>query len=173
MTLRDAAAAAITLMGLYCAGRVIALYAALMVTPFILSPQALSTSDPALAASVASGVGNLVLALIGLLGARRIAATFFAPTPLSVAIAGTRRDVLVVGIVLLGVWMAADGAAALLRSAGAFVYYAQQQIPAASLVRSWPQVVASAVTVATGVTLALSARALAARLDPATTTGTE
>ena len=68
MTLRDAAAEAITLMGLYFAGRVIALHAALMVTPFILSPQAFSSSDPALAASLASGVGNLVTALIGLLG---------------------------------------------------------------------------------------------------------
>ena len=163
MTLRDAAAAAITLMGLYFAGRVIALYAALMVTPFILSPEAFSSGDPALAASLASGVGNLALALIGLLGARRIAATFFAPTPL--AIAGTRRDALFVGIVLLGVWMAADGGAALLRSAGAIVYYAQQQIPAASLERSWPQVVANLATVVAGTVLARSARRLAMRLD--------
>lgn len=163
MTLREAAAAAITLMGLYFAGRVIALYAALMVTPFILSPEAFSSSDPALAASIGSGVGNLVLALIGLLGARRIAAMFFAPTPLSVA--GNRRDALFVGIVLLGVWIAADGGVALLRSAGAIVYYWQQRTTAASLERSWPQVVANAVTLATGVAVALSARALAARLD--------
>ena len=163
MTLRDAATAAITLMGLYFAGRVIALYAALMVTPFILSPQAFSSSDPALATSVASGVGNLVLALIGLLGARRLAAMFFSPTPL--AIAGTRRDVLFVGIVLLGVWMAADAVSALLRSAGAIVFYSQQQIPAASLQRSWPQVVANLAAVVGGTILALSARRLATRFD--------
>ena len=170
MTIREAAAAAITLMGLYFAGRVIALYAALMVTPFILSPEAFSSNDPALAASVASGVGNLALALIGLLGARRIAATFFAPTAL--AVAATRRDVLFVGVVLLGMWMAADGGVALLRSAGAIIYYSQQQMPPASLARSWPQVVANAVTLASGCAVALSARVLAARLDPATATTT-
>jgi hypothetical protein len=148
MTLREAAAAAITLMGLYFAGRVLALYTALMVTPFILSPEAFSSNDPALAASIASGAGNLVLALIGLLGARRIAAVCFVSTPL--AGAGTRRDMLFVGIVLLGVWMAADGGVALLRSAGAIVYYWQQQIPAASLERSWPQVVGKTVPLATG-----------------------
>ena len=163
MTLRDAAAAAITLMGLYFAGRVVALYAALMVTPFILSPQAFSSSDPALAASLTSGVGNLALALIGLLGARRIAATFSAPTPL--AITGTRRDVLCVGIALLGVWTAADGVVAILRAGGAFVYYSQQQIPASSLERSWPQVVANLATVVAGTVLARSARRLAIRLD--------
>ena len=48
MTLRDAAAAAITLMGLSFAGRVIALHAAAMATPFILSPQTFSSNDPAL-----------------------------------------------------------------------------------------------------------------------------
>ncbi len=163
MTLRDTAAAAITLMGLYFAGRVGALYAALMVTPFILSPEAFSRGDPALAASVASGVGNLVLALIGLLGAKRIAATFFAPTPLTIA--GTRRDVLCVGIALLGVWMAADGVVAILRAGGALIYYSQQQIPASSLERSWPQVVANLAAVVAGTILALSARRLAIRLD--------
>jgi hypothetical protein len=55
---------------------------------------------------------------------------------------------------------------ALLRSAGAIVFYTQQQIPATSLERSWPQLVANAVTFATGVLVAMSARALAARLDP-------
>ncbi len=163
MTLREAAAAAITLMGLYFVGRAIALYAALMVTPFILSPEAFSSNAPALAASLASGVGNLVLALIGLLGANRIAAKFFAPTPL--AGVGTRCDRLFVGIVLLGVWIAADGGVALLRSAGAIVYYSQQQIPATSLQRSWPQVVANLATVVAGTILALSARRLAIRLD--------
>ncbi len=61
---------------------------------------------------------------------------------------------------------------ALLRSAGAMVYYSQQQIPAASLERSWPLVVANVVTLATGVAVALSARTLTARLDPANTSGT-
>ena len=163
MTLRDAAAAAITLMGLYFAGRVVALYAALMATPFILSPDAFSSDDPALAASLASGAGNLVLALIGLLGARRIAATFFVPTPLSIT--GTRRDVLCVGIALLGVWMAAEGVVAILRAGGGFIYYSQQQIPASSLERSWPQVVANLATVMAGTILAPSARRLATRLD--------
>lgn len=162
MTLRDAAAEAITLMGLYFAGRVIALHAALMVTPFILSPQAFSSSDPALAASLASGVGNLVTALIGLLGARRIVAMFFAPTPL--AFAGTRRDVLFVGIVLLGLWITADAAVAIPRAAGAVVYYSQQQVPGPSLERSRPQVCANLAAVAAGLTLTLSARRLATRL---------
>lgn len=89
--------------------------------------------------------------------------TFFAPTPL--AITGTRRDVLCVGIALLGVWTAADGVVAILRAGGAFVYYSQQPIPASSLERSWPQVVANLATVVAGTILARSARRLVIRLD--------
>ena len=40
MTLRDAGAAAITLLGLYFASRVVSLYFALMLTPYLVSPQA-------------------------------------------------------------------------------------------------------------------------------------
>ncbi len=71
-----------------------------------------------------------------------------------------------VGIALIGVWVAADAAVALLQAGGSYVYYLQQGLAPSSLERSWPHVVANAVTLATGVALAWSARALAARLDP-------
>ena len=165
MTLRDAGAAAIKLLGLYFASRVVALYFALMLTPYLVSPSAFSMSDPALAASVSSAVGSLAVALIALFGADRIAAQLFPPTPLAANI--SRQDLLRVGIALLGLWMCLDAVTALLRAAGAMAFYWQLQVPGASLERSWPQALANVFTLVAGVVVARSARTLAARLDAA------
>lgn len=165
ITQRDVGAAAIKLIGLYFASRVVALYAALMVTPYLMSAQAFSSSDPLLAASISSAVGNFAVAVTFLFGADRIAAALFTPT--EVPPSGSRRDLLFAGIALIGVWLAADAAAALLRAGGSYLYYVQQDLPTASLVRSWPQVAANVASLAMGVGLALSARRVATRLDPA------
>jgi len=165
MTLRDAGAAAIKLLGLYFASRVVALYFALMLTPYLISPAAFSSSDPALATSVSSAVGSLAVALIAVFGADRIAARLFPVTPLAVGL--SRHDLLRIGIALLGLWMCVDALTALLRAAGALAFYWQLQVPAASLERSWPQALANIFTLAAGVVVARSARTLAARLDPA------
>lgn len=163
MTLRDAGAAAIKLLGLYFASRVVALYFALMLTPYLISPAAFSMRDPALATSVASAVGNLAVALIALFGADRLATRLFPSTPM--ALGFNRQDLLRVGIALLGLWMCLDAMAALLRAAGALAFYWQLQVPAASLERSWPQALANIFTLAVGAVVARSARRLAARLD--------
>jgi hypothetical protein len=165
MTLRDAGAAAIKLLGVYFASRVVALYFALMLTPYLISPAAFSMRDPALATSVASAVGNLAVALIALFGADRIAARLFPLTPLAVGL--SRHDLLRVGIALLGVWMCLDAVTALLRAAGAMVFYWQLEVPNASLERSWPQALANVFSLAAGVVVARSARRLANRLDAA------
>jgi hypothetical protein len=163
MTLRNAGAAAIRLLGLYFASRVVALYFALMLTPYLISPAAFSTSDPALATSVSSAVGSLAVALIAIFGADRIAAWLFPATPIVVGL--SRHDLLRVGIALLGLWMCLDAVTALLRAAGALAFYWQLQVPAASLERSWPQALANIFTLVTGAAVARSARALAAKLD--------
>jgi len=163
LTLRDVGAAAIKLFGLYFASRVVALYFALMVTPLILSPQAFSSTDPLLAASISSAVANLALALIALFASDRIAVALFPAMPLPLE--GNRQDVLFVGIAILGLWIAADGAVAILRGAGAFVHYSQHQVPSASLERSWPRLIGDLIACVTGVILAVSARRVAARLD--------
>ena len=165
MTLRDAGAAAIRLLGLYFASRVVALYFALMLTPYLVSPAAFSMRDPALATSVSSAVGNLAVALIAIFGADRLAARLFPLTPLAVGF--SRHDMLRVGIALLGLWMCLDAVTSLLRAAGAMVFYWQLQVPNASLERSWPQALANIFTLAAGVVVAHSARSLAARLDSA------
>lgn len=163
MTLRDAGAAAIRLLGLYFASRVVALYFALMLTPYLISPAAFSMTDPALATSVSSAVGSLAVALIAIFGADRIAARLFPLTPFTVGV--SRHDLLRVGIALLGLWMCLDAVTALLRAAGAMVFYWQLQVPNASLERSWPQALANIFTLVTGAAVARSARTLAARLD--------
>ena len=163
MTLRDTGAAAIRLLGLYFASRVVALYFALMLTPYLISPAAFSTSDPALATSMSSAVGNLAVALIAIFGADRIAARLFPATPIVSNL--SRQDLLRVGIALLGLWMCLDAVTALLRAAGALAFYWQLQVPAASLERSWPQALANVFTLAVGAVVARSARRLAARLN--------
>lgn len=52
MTPRDAGTVAIKLFGVYFALRVMALYVALMVRPYLISPAAFSSSDPLLEASI-------------------------------------------------------------------------------------------------------------------------
>ena len=74
MTVRDVAAAVIRLVGLYLAGRVIALTASLLAMPFLISPAAFNNGDALLAASLGSTVGNAVLAAIALTMADAIAA---------------------------------------------------------------------------------------------------
>jgi hypothetical protein len=165
MTLRDAGAAAITLLGLYFASRVESLYFALMLTPYLVSPQAFSASDPALATSIASAVGGLAVAIVALTAAPRIAARLFPATPLGVA--ASTQDLLFAGIVLIGVWVCVDAIVSLVRAAGAVVFYWQLKVPAASLERSWPQALANIFTLSVGLVVVRSARSLAARLDRA------
>ena len=165
MTLRDAGAAAIRLLGLYFASRVVALYFALMLTPYLVSPQAFSASDPALATSIASAVGGLAVAIVALTAAPRIAARLFPATPLGVA--ASTQDLLFVGIALIGVWVTVEALVSLLRAAGAVVFYWQLRVPAASLERSWPQALANLFTLAVGIAVVRWARSLAARLDHA------
>lgn len=165
MTLRDVGAAAITLLGLYFASRVVSLYFALMLTPYLVSPQAFSASDPALATSIASAVGGLAVAVVALTAAPRIAARLFPPTPLGVA--ASTEDLLFVGIVLIGVWVCVDAMISLVRAAGAFVFYWRLEVPAASLERSWPQALANIFTLTAGLVVVRSARSIAARLGRA------
>ncbi len=165
MTLRDAGAAAITLLGLYFASRVVSLYFALMLTPYLVSPQAFSASDPALATSIASAVGGLAVAVVALTAGRRIAARLFPATPLGVA--ASTQDLLFVGIALIGVWVSVDAMVSLVRAAGAAAFYWQLKVPSASLERSWPQALANVFTLAVGLAVVRSARALAVRLDRA------
>lgn len=165
MTLRDAGAAAIKLLGLYFASRVVALYFALMLTPYLISPAAFSTSDPALATSVSSAVGSLAVALIAIFGADRIAARLFPATPIVLGLG--RQDLLRAGIALLGLWMCLDAVTGLLRAAGAMAFYWQLQVPTASLERSWPQALANIFTLVAGLLVTRFASRLAARLDSA------
>ncbi len=69
MTLREAGAAAVTLLGLYFASRVVALYFALMLTPYLVSPAAFSAADPSLATSIRRWSRGVLLASPG---ARRV-----------------------------------------------------------------------------------------------------
>jgi uncharacterized membrane protein YdcZ (DUF606 family) len=162
-TLRDIGEVAIKVIGLYYAGRVLSLYVALMLTPYLLSPQAFSASDPLLAASISSAVGSLVLAIVALSSSRRVAGWTFPAKALSSG--GSTKEWLFVGIAVLGAWIAADATVGILRSAAAFVYYSQTGLPLASLERSTPQVVANVVTVVVGVVLMSRARRVAQRLD--------
>lgn len=155
---RDVGAAAIKLIGVYFAVRVVALYAALMVTPYVTSPEAFSLTDAQLSATITSAVGSLAAAVLCLFGADRVAMLLFPLTPMPLS--GSRRDLLVVGSALIGVWVAADAAIALLRAGGSYAYYLQQGLPTSSLERSWPQVVANVAALTVGGGLAWSARRL-------------
>lgn len=165
MTVREAAAAVIRLVGLYLAGRVVALVASLLATPFLLSPAAFTASDPLLAASLGSAVGNAVLAAIALTMADAIAAACFRESRITWAV--RRRDVLVVGVALIGLWFAADAAVALARAGAAAVFYARLDVPRQSLERSWPMLVTHAVIFVVGVAAALASDRVARWCDPA------
>ena len=134
-----------------------------MLTPYLVSPEAFSASDPALATSISSAVGSLAVALIAIVGATRLAGVLFPATPIPAT--GTSRDVLFVGLALLGCWVALDAVVALARAGGAYLYLSRQQIPAASLERSLPQAIANVFSLAAGMAVALCARSLAWRLD--------
>ena len=163
MTVRAAAAAVIRLVGLYFAGRVVALTASLLAMPFLLTPAAFNSGDAMLAATLGSTMGNAVLAAIALMAADGIAAACFRDTPVTWAL--TTRDVLTVGIALIGLWCAADAAVALARAGGAAIFYARLDVPRESLERSWPMLVVQATTVVLGGVAAWQARALAGRVD--------
>lgn len=164
MTAREAAAAIIRLVGLYLAGRVVALAASLLAMPFLLSSRAFTASDPLLAASLGSAVGNAVLAAIAWTGADTIACRVCPATPLSLSLG--RRDVLTVGIVILGLWVATDAAVALARAAAAAIFYARLEVPRSSIERSWPMLVVQGATLVMGVIAAWQSPALARRVDP-------
>lgn len=164
MTVRDAAAAVMRLVGLYLAGRVVGLVASLLATPFLLSPAAFSANDPLLAASFGSAVGNAVLAAIALTMADAIAGAWFPATPLTWAL--RRRDVLSVGIVLIGLWFAADAAVALARAGAAAIFSARLGVPRESIERSWPMLVVHGATLAVGLLAARRGDRVARWCDP-------
>lgn len=165
MTVRAAAAAVIRLVGLYLAGRVVALTASLLAMPFLLSPAAFNSGDAMLAASLGSAASNAVLAAIALMAADGIAAWCFHDVPIAWALRS--RDVLTVGIALVGLWAAVDAVVALARSGAAAIFYARLDVPRESLERSWPMLVVHGATVALGVAAALSSHRIARWCDPA------
>ena len=164
-TLRDVGAIGIKLMGLYFASRVVALYVGLMVMPLVLSTDAFSAGDPLLATSISGAAGSLAVSLIGLLAAHPIASALFPPTPLSLGM--SRQDALVVGVAIVGVWLAADAGPAVVGELAGAVGLARQGVPSGSFERAWPRVFEDAVTCATGVAVAVTARRVAGWLDRA------
>lgn len=163
MTVRAAAAAVIRLVGLYLAGRGLALVASLLAMPFLLSPAAFNSGDAMLAASLGSAAGNAVLAAVALMAADGIAAACFRDTPITWAL--RRRDILTVGVALIGLWCAADAAVALARAGAAAIFYARLEVPRESIERSWPMVVTQVVTLLLGLGAARWSGRIAATLD--------
>ena len=163
MALRAAAAAVIRLVGLYLAGRGVALVASLLAMPFLLSPGAFTASDPLLTASLGAALGNAVLAVIALTSADAIAAACFRDTPITWALG--RREVFTVGIALTGLWFAAEATVALARAGAAAIFYARLDVPRESIERSWPMLVVHAATCLVGLGAAWRAGAIAARFD--------
>jgi len=163
MTVRAAAAAVIRLVGLYLAGRGLALVASLLAMPFLLSPAAFNSGDAMLAASLGSAAGNAVLAAVALMAADGIAAACFRDTPITWAL--RRRDILTVGVALIGLWWAADAAVALARAGAAAIFYARLEVPRESIERSWPMVVTQVVTLLLGLSAARWSGRIAATLD--------
>lgn len=163
MTVRAAAAAVIRLVGLYLAGRGLALVASLLAMPFLLSPAAFNSGDAMLAASLGSAAGNAVLAAVALMAADGIAAACFRDTPITWAL--RRRDILTVGVALIGLWWAADAAVALARAGAAAIFYARLEVPRESIERSWPMVVTQVVTLLLGLGAARWSGRIAATLD--------
>ena len=163
MTVRAAAAAVIRLVGLYLAGRGLALVASLLAMPFLLSPRAFSTADPMLGATMASAAGNAVLAAVALAAADGIAAACFRDTPITWAL--RRRDALTVGVALIGLWCATDAAVALARAGAAAIFYVRLDVPRESLERSWPMLVTQSVTLVLGLGAARWSSGIAATLD--------
>ncbi len=163
MTVRAAAAAVIRLVGLYLAGRGLALVASLLAMPFLLSPAAFNSGDAMLAASLGSAAGNAVLAAVALMAADGIAAACFRDTPITWAL--RRRDILTVGVALIGLWCAADAAVALARAGAAAIFYARLEVPRESIERSWPMVVPQVVTLLLGLGAARWSGRIAATLD--------
>ena len=131
--------------------------------PFLLSPAAFNSGDAMLAASLGSAAGNAVLAAVALMAADGIAAACFRDTPITWAL--RRRDILTVGVALIGLWCAADAAVALARAGAAAIFYARLEVPRESIERSWPMVVTQVVTLLLGLGAARWSGRIAATLD--------
>ena len=112
-------------------------------------------------------VGWLIISAVCLYGAAGIAARVFPESKIDV-VPRSRRDLLLVGLILLGVWTALDGIPELLQLVGKAVWYAEasrQDLFRPTIERSWEPFLKSTLTVIVGAALAKSAGTLAAKLD--------
>jgi hypothetical protein len=167
LTSRQLGESAIKIIGVYF-GASAALAVMRLLASFAVPPiEGLPAASELAVANSLPIAGLLGIAAVCLFGAEGIATRLFPATRIDVA-SLSRRDLLTVGLVVLGVGTALDGIPDLLQLAGKAVWYAERSRQAMflpSMEQSWDHVVRSALTVVVGVGLAKLADTLAAKLD--------
>lgn len=167
MTVRHIAEAGIKLIGVYFAASAI-VGAGNLVASFALPPMAgFPTARDVAASSVLSLLGSLVVAGGCLFGGAALGRRFFGDAPIEAARI-TRRDLLVVGVALLGLSMALAGVPGIVEIAAKAAWYAEgsrQSMFWPVLRQSTDVVVNSLLALLIGTATAASAGRIASVLD--------
>lgn len=162
LTLRHVGAAAIKLLGVtYLANTVLAGFSLLSAR---FAPASLDPGDGYLTAQIVAVLGYPVVAWLLLGTADDLAERLFpdVPAPFSVG----SRDLLTVGLALIGLSLAAAALPALLHGLALAAYYGEasrQAMAEARFEHEWPALIRGALTLVVGVALAIASRPIAAR----------
>lgn len=164
LTLRQVGALGIKVLGVtYLAQTVLAGFS-LLSTRFM--PSGGGPPDAFLIAQVVGALGYPVVAWLLIGTADDLAERLFP----DVAVPATfrPRDLLAVGLAIVGLAMAASAVPALVQGLGLAVYYGEatrQQLAAARFEREWPELVREGLSFVTGLAIAAASRSIAGRFN--------
>ena len=163
LTLRQVGAVGIKLVGVtYLAQTVLAGFSLLAVR---FAPSAADPGGDFVTAQLVGALGYPVVAWLLLGTADDLAARLFPAVPAPFAVGP--RDLLVIGLALVGVSVAASAIPALVQGLGLAVYYGEatrQAFAESRFEREWPELVREALTLVVGLILAAASRPIASRL---------
>jgi hypothetical protein len=162
LTLRQVGAVGIKLLGVtYLARTVLAAFTLLSMR---FAPSSAGPVDDFATAQIVGALGLPVVAWLLLGTAEDLAERLFPEVPAPFAI--ERHDVLVVGLTLMGLSLAASAIPALLHGFGLAVYYGEatrQAVAEARFEREWPELIREGLNLLVGLAIAVASRPLAAR----------
>lgn len=166
MTTRDIGEVGIKLIGVYF-GALAVLAVMGLLESFTLPPFENASAGSIAIANTLSMAGYVVVATLCVVYGAALAARILPARKLDVAVLSA-RDLLVVGLTLLGFRYALTPLAGLLKAAGQAIWYAEasrQSLFLPAFQQSWPRLADDALQFVIGTTLVMNSRKIAAALD--------
>ena len=166
LTLRQAGAIGIKLLGVsYLARTVLAVFSLVALR---FAPSGFGADGDFATAQIVGTLGYPLAAWLLLGTGDDLASRLFPATPVSVGVGA--RDLLGVGVAIVGLSLAASALPALIQGIGTAIYYAEgtrQQFAEARFDGQWPQLIREALTLVTGLAVAAASRPIASRFRTA------